>query len=146
MTIAYADFQVQWPEFGDSTVYTVAQFNLWAGVAYALLNADRWADQLDLAAALFIAHHLVLGRRRQLTAAAGGTPGEVQGPKTAKAVDKVSASMDTAAVTFENAAFWNMTDYGVQLMQLIRLFGAGGVQIHGCICAYQELGVLAGLQ
>jgi|SRR6185312_1383835 len=89
---------------------------------------------LDYATMLFTAHHLVLDKRDEQAADAGGVPGEVEGPATAKSVDKVSYSADTQAVTWDNEAFWNQTRYGIQLINLVRMYGAGGVQV-GLPCA-----------
>src|SRR5690348_10367776 len=94
---------------------------------------QRWdATSLDYGIGLFVAHHLALSQRAIATAAAGGVPGDVKGPSTAKAIDKVSQSYDTKAVTWENEAFWNQTMYGIRLIDLARMFGAGGVQLGVC--------------
>lgn len=78
---------------------------------------------------LFVAHHLTLDARDAAAVAAGGVPGELKGPAASKSVDKVSVSYDTKAVTFEDQAFWNLTRFGIQLYNLARLIGAGGVQL-----------------
>lgn len=121
-------FRQQFPEFACEPDYPTPQIMFWAGLAGTMLNADRWADMLDYGVCLFIAHHLAAGQRDVQTAEAGGTPGTVSGPMTAKSVDKVSASYDTSAVTLVNGGFWNSTSYGIQLLQLARYVGAGGVQ------------------
>lgn len=123
------DFRTQFPEFACTTDYPDAQIVFWDGLAGALLNPDRWNDLLDYGIGLFIAHHLVTSRRDQLAAEAGGVGGVVNGPQSAKSVDKVSASYDTGAVTFENGGFWNSSLYGIRLLQLVRITGAGGVQL-----------------
>lgn len=129
MSVTPATFRGQLPEFSCTVTYPDSQINFWAGLAVALINADRFSDILDYATALFIAHHLSVGARDQAAAAVGGQPGEVVGPKTAKAVDKVSASYDTASTTLEGGAFWNSTTYGIRLLMLARMYGAGGLQI-----------------
>lgn len=78
---------------------------------------------------LCTAHHLVLAARDEATAAIGGTPGQVTGPQSSKAVDKVSASYDTGAATIDDAGMWNLTTYGVRYLTLARLMGAGGMQL-----------------
>jgi Protein of unknown function (DUF4054) len=124
-----ATFRQQFPEFACTTTYPDSQVTFWAGLAGSLLNPERWADLLDHGTALFVAHHLATGQRDQEIAAAGGTPGTISGPQSAKSVDKVSASYDTSAVTLENGGFWNMSSYGIRLLQLARYAGAGGVQL-----------------
>jgi len=132
--LTQAQFNGILPEFKDPESYTPIAFQIWQGLAYRLLNSRRFdSETLDLAAAYIIAHHFALGKRDQDRAARGGAPGEVEGPKTAKAVDKVSASMDVTSIGFENQGFWGATTYGLRLLQLTRTFGAGGVQIGpGC--------------
>lgn len=110
--------------------------NYWITLAGNYLNGSQTSFgqrfdpvSLDYGIGLFVAHHLTLDQRDIATAAAGGVPGEIKGPPTAKAVDKVSASYDSKAVTFADEAFWNQTRYGVQLMDLVRRFGAGAIQL-----------------
>jgi Protein of unknown function (DUF4054) len=129
MSVTPATFRGQFPEFSDPLVYTDSQINFWAGLAVTFINADRLSDIVDYAIALFVAHHMSIGARDQAAAAVGGQPGEIVGPKTAKSVDKVSASYDTASITLEGGGFWNSTAYGVRLLQLARMYGAGGIQI-----------------
>lgn len=118
-----ATFRARFPEFGDATLYPEPQVAFWLSLAASMLNAQRFADLLDFATALFVAHNLLLSRRNAKTG------GAVTGPVASKAVDKVSVAYDTSAVTLENAGHWNATSYGVQLWQLMQLAGAGGVQI-----------------
>jgi len=122
-------FRQAFPEFASTSDYRDGQITFWMTLAGNLLNADRWGDMLDLGTMLYVAHHLALGTRDQQTAQAGGVPGMVNGPQSAKAVDKVSASYDTGAVALEGGGFWNSTMYGIQFLQLARYAGAGGVQM-----------------
>lgn len=122
-------FREHFPEFGDDAVYPDAQVNFFLGLGLSLLNADRWGDSLGYGLELFTAHHLALSARDQAAAEAGGVPGVATGPQSSKSVDKVSVSYDTGATTYEGAAFWNMTSYGIRFYQLARLMGAGGIQL-----------------
>lgn len=124
-----ADFRQQFPEFACTTDFPDAQVEFWLGVAGAMLNAERWADLLDLGLCLFTAHHLATGQREMNAAAVGGALGAVTGPTASKSVDKVSVSYTTNALTFENAGFWNASLYGIRLMTFARYVGAGGVQL-----------------
>ena len=133
MTATTTGFRASFPEFNTSGD---AQVTLYLGVATSFLSgaaddsANRWdSANLDYITYLFIAHHLALAARRLATAQAGGIPGDVRGPVTSKSVDKVSESFDTKAVTFEDEAFWNQTSYGIQFFQIVRMAGAGGVQL-----------------
>jgi Protein of unknown function (DUF4054) len=129
MTMTPAKFRQDFPEFACTTTYPDTQVNLYVGLAGKLLNADRWDDMLDMGTSLFVAHHLVIGQRNVASAEVGGAPGAIQGPQSSKSVDKVSVSYDTGAVTLADGGFWNMSSYGIRLLQIARYVGAGGVQL-----------------
>lgn len=124
-----AAFRADFPEFADTTRYTDSQLTFWSTLSESLLNQSRWGTLWPYAVQLYTAHQLAIAARNQQSASAGGIPGQVTGPQTSKSVDKVSVSYDTGAATDPDASFWNLTTYGVQLWRLIRMFGAGGVQL-----------------
>ncbi|MBT2142687.1 MULTISPECIES: DUF4054 domain-containing protein [unclassified Rhodanobacter] len=124
-------FRTDFPEFTDATTYPDGSVTFWLNVASISLPEARWGAWWNLGQELFVAHHLVLAAQAVQDAAIS-TPGEVTGPTTAKAVDKVSVSMDASAVTLEDGGFWNMTRYGIQLLQFARMCGTGGMQFGGC--------------
>jgi hypothetical protein len=117
----------------DKTPDAVLEY--WFGIAENSLSgstSQRWDPiSLDQGIGLYAAHYIVLDLRDIATVAAGGIPGELKGPSTAKGTDKVTQSYDTKAVTFENEPFWNQTRYGVALLELAYRFGAGGIQVDG---------------
>jgi hypothetical protein len=136
MTMTATTFRQLYRQFNDVGAVPDVTLNFWFGLAMNFMagsnsGAGNRFDPvtLDHAVALFTAHHLTLDARDVATTAAGGVPGELKGPATAKSVDKVSQSYDTKAVTFENEAFWNQTRFGVQLLNLAQMFGAGGIQV-----------------
>lgn len=124
-------FRTDFPEFTDATTYPDSSVNFWLNVASISLPECRWGAWWGLGQELFTAHHLVLAAQAVDDASLGITPGGVDGPATAKAVDKVSVSMDASAVTLEDGGFWNMTRYGIQLLQFARMVGTGGIQFGG---------------
>ncbi|KVN62698.1 MULTISPECIES: DUF4054 domain-containing protein [Burkholderia cepacia complex] len=124
-----AQFRQSFPEFDDTTTYPDSLVQFWMTVAVSLVNADRWGELTDLGIALVTAHHLALALKDQKTAAVGGVPGQVTGPQSSKAVDKVSASYDTAAVAIKDGGFWNATMYGVRYLSLAQMMGSGGIQL-----------------
>lgn len=124
-----SQFRQSFPEFNDTTTYPDSLVQFWMTVAVSLVNADRWGDLTDLGIALVTAHHLALAVKDQKMAAVGGVPGQVSGPQSSKAVDKVSASYDTAAVAIKDGGFWNATMYGVRYLSLAMMMGAGGMQL-----------------
>ncbi|WP_287497795.1 DUF4054 domain-containing protein [Pandoraea sp. CB10b_02] len=124
-----SQFRQSFPEFDDTTTYPDSLVQFWMTVAVSLVNADRWGDLTDLGIALVTAHHLALAVKDQKMADVGGVPGQVSGPQSSKAVDKVSASYDTAAVAIKDGGFWNATMYGVRYLSLAMMMGAGGIQL-----------------
>lgn len=129
MAVTPTTFREHFPEFSSTATYPDAQVQFWITVAEKLLPADRWFDLIDEGVELFTAHHLAIGKRDKDTADVGGTPGTINGPQTSKSVDKVSASFDTGAVTYQGAGFWNGTMYGIRFWRLAMMVGAGGVQL-----------------
>lgn len=129
MSFTYSDFTAAFPEFSDTTAYPQATFTFWLGIAVLRLPADRWADLRDHGSMLFIAHNMAVQRRNAKAAAKGSTVGSIEGPTTAKSIDKLSKSQDASAVTLEGAGDWNSTTYGVQFWQLAQMIGAGGLQL-----------------
>ncbi|MBJ9624597.1 DUF4054 domain-containing protein [Burkholderia multivorans] len=124
-----SQFRQSFPEFDDTTTYPDSLVQFWMTVAVSLVNAERWGELTDLGIALVTAHHLALAVKDQEMAAVGGVPGQVTGPQSSKAVDKVSASYDTASVAIKDGGFWNATMYGVRYLSLAMMMGAGGMQL-----------------
>lgn len=124
MTVTAASFRVNFPEFVDTSKYPDSMVNFWLAFMAKLLVPDRWADIIDEGLQLSLAHQLTIAYRNTL-----GAPGGVLAPQSAKAVDKVSASYDTKAVTLENAGHWNGSSYGLQFYQLLRMVGMGVIQL-----------------
>lgn len=125
-------FRMDFPEFASTTDYPDAVITFQIGIATALLNADRWGTMLNYGIELYVAHNLVLAAQASEDVATGNTPGEMTGPTSAKGVDKVSVSYDTASASLTDGGFWNLTRYGVQFLQLARMMGAGGIQLVMC--------------
>lgn len=124
-----AAFRLAFPEFADPVRFSDQAVAIQVAVAKLRLPVDRWAELYDHGCTLFVAHAMSLQDRANRSAAAGGSPGAIAAPLTAKAVDKVSASYDTSAVSLVDGGYWNQTSYGIQFLQLARLIGAGGIQL-----------------
>lgn len=129
MSFTHDDFVAAFAEFADPSQFPDSSFTFWQGIAALRLRADRWCELLDHGSMLFIAHNMVVQRRNAKAAWNGGSLGTVEGPTTAKSIDKVSKSQDAAAVTIEGAGDWNATTYGIQFYQLAQIVGAGGRQL-----------------
>jgi|SRR5580692_9838241 hypothetical protein len=131
--ITPTQFRTNFPEFADQSRFPTGLLQFWLDLAYSFLPPARWMRQLDYGAQLFAAHNIAIERRAMDEAqvavnAQTGTVGLSFGPMSAKSVDKVSVSYDTAAAVSPDAGHWNLTIYGQRLWQLIQMFGAGPVQ------------------
>lgn len=118
-----ATFRQYYPEFGDAAAYPDPVIQRFLDFGARQLNAERWADMLDEGLGLFAAHSLTVATRNSKSA------GSFSAPVASEAVDKVSVSYDTGAVTLADGGYWNQTSYGVQLLTWARMVGAGGVQL-----------------
>ncbi|GLQ96471.1 DUF4054 domain-containing protein [Dyella mobilis] len=125
-------FVTDFPEFANSTMYPTTVIAFQIGIATQLLNAQRWGSMLNYGIELYVAHNLVLAAQAAEDSALGNTPGEMTGPTSAKSVDKVSVSFDTAAAQLADAGYMSLTRYGIQFLQLSRMIGAGGIQLAMC--------------
>ena len=77
---------------------------------------------------LYTAHYLAAYG----SADAGGSgtaSGSGMGVVSSKSVDGASISYDTGSTVEQGAGFWNATPYGRELWQLMRVFGAGAIQL-----------------
>lgn len=128
MTVTAAQFRTDFPEFTLAS-YPDASVNFWLAVAAKLLRPARWFDMLDLATELYVAHNLSLEFQAREDAAAGGAPGVSTGAVTSMAVGPASISFDASAGLEEGAGNWNLTVYGTRFAQLVRMFGAGPIQV-----------------
>lgn len=129
MTLTAAQFRADFPEFDSTTKFTNSEVEYWMGIGYMLLNANRWRNMLDTGVELFIAHNLALEAKAKMDSAGNGIPGLSNGIVSSKSVDKVSISYDTNSAIEKDAGHWNLTIYGLRLIRLIKLFGAGPIQV-----------------
>jgi hypothetical protein len=129
MTVTSRSFRTSYPEFTDATVYPDAQVDFYITFGQQMLSSPRWSQMQDYGLMLWVAHNLILYAKRAATASAGGVPGQSQGILTSKAVDKVSMGFDGSSVILTEGGQWNMTNYGIQFLQMARMFGAGPVQV-----------------
>jgi len=126
-----ATFIQDFPEFSDSTTYPLRLINTWLGVANLRLNPTVWGELLNIGLELFTAHYISIAAKRSREASVGGQPGASNGAVTSKSVDKVSIGYDAALVAYEKGGQWNLTTYGTQFYDLLKVVGAGGIQVGG---------------
>ena len=134
MTVTVASFKTDFCEFNDIALYRDEDIGFWLKYATLLLNANRWGEVLDLATELYVAHNLTIERQAKSAAANGAPPGLATGIISAKSVDSVSISYDTNSAMEQDAGHWNLTTYGQRYWRLMRMFGAGPIQV-GIGCA-----------
>jgi hypothetical protein len=128
--ITAAIFRSKFLEFADSATFPNSMVDYYIALSGKLINnPERWGDLEDDGKMLFVAHHCVLEAEAMRQALAGGVPGKSTGVISEKHVDKVSVGYDTALGAEAGAGHWNLTIYGIRLMNLYRLIGAGPVQI-----------------
>lgn len=117
-------FRNMFPEFGSIEAYPDVLVNSWIEIAGSALPSRRWGNFLVQGLGLYVAHNLALGARAKT-----GSAGAVSGPMSSKTVGSVSASYDTSAVTIAGGGEWNLTSYGIRFWRIMRLVGAGGIQL-----------------
>lgn len=114
------EFRNDFTEFSNDASCPDAEVEFWLDAAYQDLNAERFGSQIDLAAELFVAHMLVLGRRSTIEASFGRVPGLAVGVVNSRSVDKASVGYDSSMVSEKGAGFWNTTMYGLRFWWLLR--------------------------
>ncbi len=127
--LTLSQFRSDFPEFSDSAAYSDALLTTWTTLAPGFVDEARWNEFSTYGAELVAAHFIVLAKRRQAAALAGAIPGEPKGLQTGKSVGDVSASYDLSPVLAADAGMWNQTTYGLEYQRLLRMFGAGGLQL-----------------
>lgn len=97
-------------------------------MASEFFSSNRWGDGdiRDYAMGLYCAHYLTAYGSQ---AECGGSQGSAMGVVSSKSVDGASVSFDTSSTTWSDAGFWNATPYGRELFFLMRIYGAGAVQL-----------------
>lgn len=143
MTIVYADFINDYPEFSNQVSYPTSAVNYWLTVAQLMLTqpstgtsfwdnspvGDPPRSMLDVGTELFIAHNLALEAQAADAASINATPGTVGGSITARTVKGVNIIYDTSGGIEKDAGHWNLTVYGRRFKRLSNLVGAVPLQI-----------------
>jgi hypothetical protein len=129
MTVTVASFREAFPEFKNEGTYPDAEVAFWMQLGLLLLNAARWGSLLDFGHQLFMAHNLSLQFNANLAARTGQNPGFVIGAVTSGSVDKVSYSRDPGQAMDPKNGHWNLSTYGIRYIRLVRMVGAGPMQV-----------------
>jgi len=131
--VTLTQFQGDYPEFSNATLYSASMISGYLAEANAALNPNRWQNFWVRGVELYVAHHLTLRGRQVKVALAGGVPGEATGITASKSVGGVSKSYDTASASEPDAGYWNGTIYGIEFWNLLQVVGMGGQQVSGAI-------------
>ena len=124
-------FREAFPTFTEEA-YPDTAVSIQLTFANKFFSSRRWGDETirDHVMGLYAAHYL----SAYGSTAAGGTSSSGGGSPTlgivaSKSVDGASISYDTSSTAWNDAGFWNATPYGRELWYLMRIFGAGAIQL-----------------
>lgn len=129
MAVTIDGFRGAFPVFQDPLNFPDPEVQFWLDLGTKLLSAERWADLLDYGLQLFMAHNLATEFAATNAGANGGVIGGIVGPVTSAAVDKVSYSRDPQGAMDPKNGHWNLTIWGLKYIKLVRLVGAGPIQV-----------------
>lgn len=122
-------FRRNFPEFQDEAVYSTQLINFWATFAAAQVVECVWKTQWFMGVSLYVAHEITLAVQNTKISVAGGMPGTSGGVPNQKTVGGASVSYDSTSTSERDAGYWNLTNYGRQFIRLVRIFGAGAIQL-----------------
>ena len=122
-------FRKAFPAFMDPSCYPDHELNYWFTLGEKLLDKCRWGDLYSDGLYLFAAHNLALEFNSKKQALKGQQPGQVVGVLNSASVDKVSYSRDASAAMDPKNGHWNLTIYGLRYVRLVKMVGAGPVQV-----------------
>lgn len=128
-TLTIAQFRADFPEFGGTDKFPNAQVQYWMTLSTLLMNVSRWGSLYFTGQELFIAHHCSIEAHAMEETKNGGIPGKMAGAISGKSVGGVSVSYDTGSTIEPNAGHWGLTIYGNRFVQLMRMVGAGPIQL-----------------
>lgn len=128
MTVTADSFRKHYREFADPVLYDGEDIDYYIGIAYSLLNANRWGNLLDYGIELWVAHNLALsGEKKEDDADLAN----FSGPTTSQHVGEVGFTSSPQFILqgLKDIGLFAKTTYGIQYWQMAEKIGAGGVQI-----------------
>jgi Protein of unknown function (DUF4054) len=121
-------FRITYPAFADVLAYPTLAVQHWIDEASNNFDPIRWGGNFERGVALYTAHNLALnGPANSATPGVGAALGG--GLVSSKAVGGVSVAYNYEVGAVERGGGWNLTLYGRQLLTLMRMVGAGVVQL-----------------
>lgn len=124
-------FREAFPAFTEEA-YPDSAVSIQLNLANKFFSTRKWSDETirDHVMGLYAAHYLsAYGSKAVGGKSSGGGGSPALGIVASKSVDGASISYDTSSTTWNNAGFWNATPYGRELWFLMRIFGAGAIQL-----------------
>jgi hypothetical protein len=124
-----AEFREIFPLFEDPEKFSDPRIRYWLTLGEMQIAAARWGALYRHGVALYAAHNLSL----EYGLAKGGTYGKGGGGPVSgasKTVGAVSKTESYSTLAYEGAGNYAGTEFGRQLWDLIRQFGAGGMQVN----------------
>lgn len=122
-------FRASFPEFNDTVKYPDATIDFWAELGTLLVRPCIWNNSWQQGMSLYIAHQITLAMQNQQASRVGGAPGQQGGIANTKTVGSATIGYDATTVTEKDGGFWNLTNYGKQFYRLVKIFGAGAIQL-----------------
>jgi hypothetical protein len=122
-------FRTQFPEFASSVTYPTSMILFWSNFAEMQLPQNVWCKAWLTGVSLYTAHEITLAAQNVASATVGGVPGTSGGIANTKTVGGATVGYDSAVTSEKDAGYWNLTNYGKQLIRLIRIFGTRPVQL-----------------
>lgn len=140
--VAPADFRLDFPAFSDPVAYSDEAIDFWIGQA-SLQLSQRWStvpgavagasglfrSKRDLGVMLYVAHQLALEAYAVDQAKGGAPPIGTPGVIASKAVGPASVGYDVSSSINPADGYWNQTLYGRRFAWMMRLVGAGPIQL-----------------
>ncbi|MDR0653305.1 MAG: DUF4054 domain-containing protein [Synergistaceae bacterium] len=124
--IGVEGFRSAVPAFANVNDYPDARVQFWLNLAQKMLSGARWGSIYEEGVYLYAAHYLTVE----------GVAGSASGDGGSGAVSSESQSIgDTSfSVTYDTSGYAGAgqmasTKYGQQYLDLVRIIGAGGVQL-----------------
>lgn len=127
--ITPTEFREIFPIFADADKFSDTRIQYWLTLGEIQVVAARWGKLFRHGVALYAAHNLSL----EYDITKGGSYGKGGGgPVTggSKTVGSVSKSESYSTLSYEGAGNYAETEFGRQLWDLIKQFGAGGMQVN----------------
>jgi hypothetical protein len=127
--ISVEGFRSAFPAFADVDDYPDARVQFWLNLARKMLSEARWGDIYEEGVYLYAAHGLTVEHRAAGSGGQGdaGSIGAVTSESQSVGSMSYSQSFDTSA--YAGNGQMAATVYGQQYLDLVRIVGAGGVQL-----------------